>query len=119
MVIQGIEVKKGLIIGQPWIDLILDGYKTWEMRTTGTKFRGEFALIQKGTGLIVGISNLVDSLAPLSPEELIVFKHKHNVDYEKQPELLNWNTPWVMENSRRIPPIRYKHRQGAVIWVSL
>lgn len=36
MIIQGIEVNKGLIIDTPWIDLILDGKKCWEMRSTGT-----------------------------------------------------------------------------------
>ncbi|MBF4307663.1 ASCH domain-containing protein, partial [Vibrio anguillarum] len=48
MIIQGVEISKGLIVDQPWIDLILDGQKCWEMRSHTTHFRGDFALIQKG-----------------------------------------------------------------------
>jgi hypothetical protein len=39
----------GLVIDKPWIDLILDGKKTWEMRSTLTKKRGKIALIRKGS----------------------------------------------------------------------
>ncbi|QXC58710.1 ASCH domain-containing protein [Vibrio mimicus] len=119
MIIHGVEISKGLIVDQPWIDLILDGQKCWEMRSHATHFRGDFALIQKGTGHIVGLSTLIDSLAPLSTNELAVYSEKHRVDYQSQPELIKWNTPWVLDNSRRIEPVPYKHKQGAVIWVNL
>ncbi|EGQ9240000.1 ASCH domain-containing protein [Vibrio vulnificus] len=119
MIIHGVEIRKGLIVDQPWIDLILDGQKCWEMRSYATHFRGDFALIQKGTGHIVGLSTLIDSLAPLSTNELVVNSEKHRVDYQAQPELIKWNTPWVLDNSRRIEPVPYKHKQGAVIWVNL
>lgn len=36
MLINGVEVSKGLIIKQPWINLILDGLKVWEMRSRRT-----------------------------------------------------------------------------------
>ncbi|EMG1420529.1 ASCH domain-containing protein [Vibrio cholerae] len=119
MIINGIEITKGLIVDKPWIDLILNGEKTWEMRTYSTKYRGQFALIEKGTGLIVGVSTLVDALNPLLPNELVLFFEKHRVDYKSQPELLKWNTPWVLDQSHRITPTKYKHKQGAVIWVNL
>ncbi|NOI32035.1 ASCH domain-containing protein [Vibrio coralliilyticus] len=119
MLIQGIEISKGLIIDQPWIDLILNGSKCWEMRSHATNFRGDFALIQKGTGHIVGLSTLIDSLNPLSASELTVYMDKHRVDYQSQPELLKWNTPWVLGNSRRIKPVPYKHKRGAVVWINL
>ena len=34
------SITKALIVDQPWIDLILSGRKTWEMRGTSTSFRG-------------------------------------------------------------------------------
>ena len=36
---------KALIVREPWIDLILDGHKTWELRTQPTSIRGRIALI--------------------------------------------------------------------------
>ncbi|MBF4371295.1 hypothetical protein EAY04_25240, partial [Vibrio anguillarum] len=80
---------------------------------------GDFALIQKGTGHIVGLSTLIDSLAPLSTNELAIYSEKHRVDYQAQPELTKWNIPWVLDNSRRIKPVPYKPKRGAVIWVNL
>lgn len=37
----------GLIIRQPWLDRILDGQKTWEIRGTNTQIRGPIGLIQQ------------------------------------------------------------------------
>ncbi len=37
---------KALVIRSPWIDLILAGSKTWEMRTKPTSIRGRVALIK-------------------------------------------------------------------------
>jgi len=41
------KIVKALIIADPWIDLILDGRKTWEMRSRNTGHRGWFGLIRK------------------------------------------------------------------------
>lgn len=35
----------GLLIRRPWIDLILDGYKTREIRGMPTRIRGTIGLI--------------------------------------------------------------------------
>ncbi|ELN6870696.1 hypothetical protein AB0485_004011 [Vibrio parahaemolyticus] len=58
---------------------ILAGLKVWEMRSTKTKIRGTIALIEQGTGLIVGLANLTDSLEPLSHAELMANFDKHKV----------------------------------------
>lgn len=44
----------GLIIKSPWIDLILQGRKTWEIRGSHTHTRGLVALIKSRSGSIVG-----------------------------------------------------------------
>lgn len=119
MIIDNIQVTKGLIIDTPWIDYILSGDKIWEMRSTATKIRGTIALIQKGTGNIVGLATLTDSLPEMTIEELVASQDKHKVDYLQRPELQKWNKPWVLNDARRIPPTRYTHKQGAVIWVNL
>lgn len=121
MFIDGIEYKKAIIIDYPWVDYILDQIKTWEMRSTTSKFRGKIAIIAKGTGCIVGVGDFVDSLPKMNKEQLILNFDKHHVDYEAHPELLKWCCPWVINNVKRIEPIPYDTRakRGAVIWVNI
>lgn len=123
MIINGKNITKALIVAQPWVDKIFsedpDEIKDWEMRSSSTKIRGDIGIIEKGTGRIVGITTLVDCLAPLTVDELVANKHRHRVDFENNPDLVKWNNPWVLENSHRIDPIQYTHPQGAVIWVNV
>jgi hypothetical protein len=109
---------KGLIIKDPWIDLILDGYKTWEIRGSNTAHRGHTELIMSGSGMIYGCADLVDSF----PMDLNMFKEnrmKHCIDAERLTHY-NQNWAWVFENNKRYHPLKpYKHPQGAVIWVNL
>lgn len=58
----------GLIVDQPWIQLIICGNKSWEMRANAVKRRGPVALIAKGTGTVVGVAHLVDVRGPFSSE---------------------------------------------------
>ena len=61
----------GLLIRTPWIDLILGGSKTWEIRGTRTSKRGRIGLIQSGTGAVIGVADLVDVAGPLTLAELV------------------------------------------------
>ncbi len=54
---------KGLIIKEAWIDLILDGRKTWEIRGRQTNKREKIGIIQSGTGTVIGTVDLVDCIA--------------------------------------------------------
>ena len=63
---------KGLVIEGPWLDLILAGKKTWEMRKRPWHHRGEVALIRKGSLHVYGVATLTDCRGPLSQEELAV-----------------------------------------------
>ena len=45
-------------IREPWIDMILDGLKTWEIRSKFTKKIGPVALIRSKSGTVVGTANL-------------------------------------------------------------
>lgn len=70
-------VRKALIIDSPWIEKILAGEKTWEMRSTRTKLRGPFGLIQKGSGQIKGIAHLDMASGPYNNDELAQHFGKH------------------------------------------
>ncbi len=112
----------GLVIREPWIDLILDGQKTWELRTMPTKVRGRIALIRKGSGLIEGTVDLVDSLPRLDAIGLADSEPFHRVPPSEQPTAVKngWLFPWLVLNSSRLPsPIRYAHPSGAVTFVKL
>jgi ASCH domain len=114
---------RGLVIDTPWIDLILAGEKTWEMRSTHSSKRGRIALIRKGSGLIVGYANLVDSVGPLSEDALASNTNKHQITAERFGDgswMGQWNHAWVLSEVQQLPqPIPYKHPSGAVIWVDL
>lgn len=110
---------KGLIIKEPYVDYIVDGKKCWEMRKTPTTIRGPIALIKKGSGLIVGVAKIVDSLPELSASEMAHHFHKHRIPHE-DIETTEWRHPWVLESAQRLRnPVPYEHPSGAVIWVNL
>lgn len=108
---------KALVIRQPWVDLILSGEKTWELRGSATSFRGRFAVIQSGTGTVVGICQLVAVVGPLAAGDLAESTAKHRV-----PCRPRYRRPhaWVLEGAERLRrPVPYRHPSGAVIWVNL
>jgi gamma-glutamylcyclotransferase (GGCT)/AIG2-like uncharacterized protein YtfP len=111
---------KGLIIKSPWIELILDGKKTWEIRGANTRIIGTVALIKSGSGKIFGEVTIVES-RELSLVDYQETKKFHHVDSEKTLQLPYKKTyAWVMENPVIYKePIPYKHPMGAVIWVNL
>ncbi|MEK8017999.1 MAG: ASCH domain-containing protein [Candidatus Parabeggiatoa sp.] len=109
---------KGLIIRQPWLDLILSGQKTFEMRSKLTRIRGEIGLIQSGSGLVLGTAHLLDCVH-LMRYELEKYQDKHCVDLQN-PLLDKYRWAWQLSDARRFDkPLPYKHSRGAVIWVNL
>jgi len=114
--LKGIE--RALIIKQPHIGSILDNRKCWEMRSTDTKTRGWIALIEQGTGLIIGKCFLFQT-KKLDNDSLRTEQSKkyHCLDYSTG-KYDKWSWAWVIGRMERFDkPIPYKHPQGAVIWV--
>lgn len=110
---------RALIIDSFWLAMILNGLKTWEMRSACTKIRGEIGLIEKGTGLIVGKANLVDSLSPLAVDDYFNHVSKHRIT-RRDGVSDKWRCPWVLEDVVKFDaPIKYNHPKGAVIWVRI
>ncbi len=112
---------KGLVIRQPWIGMILRGEKTWEMRSQPCRHRGPIALIEKGSGTVVAVAQLVDDLAPLSEAELRSSISKHGIRMADIPDAVRngWVRPWVLADVVRLSrPVRYNHTSGGS-WVNL
>ncbi len=113
---------KGLIIKEPWIDLILSGEKVWEVRGTDTRIRGTIALIKSGSGTVVGLCDLKDVIGPLSLHKIRRTKPFHAIPSNKIMNKLPYpNTyAWVLDNTIGLrKPVFYHHPRGAVIWVNL
>ncbi len=111
----------GLVIKEPWIDLILSGKKTWEIRGTRTKTKTNVALIKSGSGRIIGTCDIVGCLGPFLLDDLKASKQLHCVP-DDQLQIVNYRKiyAWVISNARGLEdPIEYQHPSGAVIWVDL
>lgn len=109
---------KALIIKKQWLDLILEGKKSWEIRGSNTKIRGQIELIQSGSGLIVGRCDIVDSI------ELTRQQYENSFDKHciSDISILPYKKAyaWVINNPIRYKnPRKYKHPKGAVIWVKI
>lgn len=113
---------KALIINEPWISHIIDGSKTWEMRSRSTTIRGQFGLIKKGSGAISGVATLVGCGDPLTPEAMIRAFDKHCIPEHmiRNDQVAKWNCPWMLSSVRKlVSPVPYRHKPGAVTWVNL
>lgn len=109
---------KGLVIKSPWIEMILQGKKTWEIRGSNTKIRGKIALIKSGSGKIFGTVDVVDSFAV----DLTMYQNEKNMHQIQDVSVLPYpkTHAWILENPVIFDePIPYVHPQGAVIWVNL
>ena len=113
---------KALLIKKKWLDLILSGEKTWELRGSNTARRGEIALIESGTGTIVGTCVVEGAEGPLSLSKLKRSKAMHGVapkEFSDTPPYKRTHA-WILGKARRLRrPVRYRHPPGAVIWVDL
>jgi hypothetical protein len=114
---------KALISKSPHIENILSGKKTWEIRGSNTKIRGEIALIKSGSGTVVGKCEIVDVIGPISIDDLRLNIDKHCVTLEQFDQVFGRYKKifaWVLENASALQePVAYEHPQGAVIWVNL
>ncbi|RWD48639.1 MAG: ASCH domain-containing protein [Mesorhizobium sp.] len=116
------KITKGLIIADPWIGYLLDGSKTWEMRSSATSHRGWFGIIRKGTGAVYGVAKLAEVGMPLSPADMIATFERHRIPEHmiRSGEVAKWNVPWKLSDVRRLDrPVPYRHKSGAVTWVEL
>lgn len=114
---------RGLIIKKIPLEKILSGQKTWEMRGKKTERRGTIALIEKGTGQVVGTAELKECIGPLTSRQLRENMQKHQADEATVADHFSYKKnvyAWALQNAKRLrQPVHYTHPPGAVIWVNL
>jgi hypothetical protein len=112
---------RALLIRPYWIDLILKGKKTWEIRGSRTAMRGIIALVPSGSGTITGVCEVVDCIGPLSAS--LFRKNAAKAGMRPSEARLGWyrtTYAWVLKKPTRLKtPVPYRHPSGAVLWVKL
>lgn len=109
---------KALIVKRPWVDYILDGKKTWEVRGSNTTMRGEIELIQSSSGLVVGKCEII-GCKELSLSDYQNNKDKHCIPYTSTLPYKR-TYAWIITKAERYSqPKKYKHPKGAITWVNL
>lgn len=112
-------MKKGLIIREPWISMILEGIKTWEIRGSKTNIRGKIYLIKSKTQMVFGEINLIDCIK-INEKIYEENRDKHCISKEYiLPYTFDRMYAWVLsEPIIYEKPFHYHHKQGCVIWVN-
>jgi ASCH domain len=93
---------RALLVRSPYIEMILDGNKTWEIRGARTNVRGTVGLIRSRSGTVVGVCDVVDCIGPLTAEQFRNNARKAGMapDEAKLGHYIN-TFAWVIVN----PPI--------------
>lgn len=112
---------RALLIRREFLELILAGKKTWELRGSRSQIRGPIALIESGSGTVVGICTLVEVIGPLTLKDMQGNAKRIGCKSSELTSKHYKNTyAWVLGDVERLPkPVPYKHPSGAVIWVKL
>ena len=103
-------------INTQWLNRILEGQKTWEIRSNRLKQLGPTHLSPSGSRHIVGSCDVVDSISLTRP----VFRDNVDKHLLRSFSDVKYKNPhaWVLANVKPIdPPLLYKHKRGAVVFV--
>ncbi len=110
----------GLIVKKRWLNLILSGKKTIEIRGSNTKKIGQpIYLLESGTNLVKGTC-IIDSTYPISCSDWSEEREKHCVDISYSELKKRYKRPhaWVLRNVKLTEEEwKYEHPKGAIIWV--
>lgn len=117
---RGGENMDGLIIKKKWLDLIVSGIKTIEIRGSNTKRQNEtIYLLESGTHRVIATA-VISAAYPISCSDWSEERDKHcvNISYADLKKRYKTHYAWVLSKIEPIEDIwYYEHPQGAVIWV--
>lgn len=110
----------GLIIKKKWLDLIVSGEKTIEIRGSDTKkIDQKIYLLESGTGRVQA-ECVIRATYPISCSDWCEEIDRHCVDIPYSELIKRYKNPyaWVLSEVEPIEGIwYYEHPKGAVVWV--
>lgn len=107
----------GLIVLQPYLDLLLTGTKTWEIRSTNTETRGEICLVLKGR--VYGTISITGCQA-ISHAELELNRDKHQIKDISVVAGYTTLFAWMMSSPKKLPqPLPFAWKTGQQVWVKV
>lgn len=114
---------RALILMPEPLNWILDGKKTWDVRSQSTPVRGRIALLERGTRRIVGTCTLTDCI-PITLDEYVANHAKMN---RTRAELESWRHKqpamqyaWVLADVQRLPAsIAFTSPKDQIVWATL
>ena len=110
---------KALIVKPYWVDFLLKGEKTLEIRGSHTQIRGTIGVVKSGTGLIYGTVEVVESVA-LDDKTYEERRSEHRVPAPFEDIPYRQVCGWKVQNPILFQtPRPYHHKQGCVIWVNV
>lgn len=108
------------ILHKKWLDLIIDGKKTLEIRGSNTNKQGEkIYLLESGSGRIKA-ECIIEATYPISCSDWSEERENHcvNISYTELKKRYKNPYAWVLAEIKPIEDIwYYKHPKGAVTWV--
>lgn len=111
---------KGLIVREEPMKRILNGTKTWEMRSRKSHIRGKIALITSKSGTVVGTAEMVDCIGPLTVREWNANLSKMGLGNDHKITKISEIGDvyaWVLKDAKRFKkPIPYTHKPGIINW---
>ena len=113
---------RALKVNQHWVQLLLDGSKTWEVRSYNTKVRGRVALASTESKLLHGDVEIVDC-TEIPRRAFAEYVHKHRVaDAKTIAMVLKYKAifAWHVASPRTyVNPTPFPNPTGAVIFVHI
>ncbi len=110
----------GLIIKKEWLDLILRGKKTLEIRGSNTNKQGQRIYLLESGSCRVKAECIINSAYPISCSDWSEERENHCVDISYTELKKRYKNPyaWVLSEIKPIEDILYyDHPKGAIIWV--
>ena len=113
---------RGLIIHKHWLELTLDGKKSFEIRTKNSKSCERFGLICAGTGEVWGEARLLFARKETREKALTLggkcytkaLQEFINTQLKGRPHVYIWYFDNIVRYDKPKP---YKHPQGAQTWI--
>jgi len=125
------DLAVALQVRPPWVGLILQGRKRWELRSQSTHRRGRIGLVETGTSSIVGEVTLKDCIF-VGKKVGTRWKYINNLSFKgtfanhrctrSDIAAMGYEQlyAWVFCNCVRFNyPLRIQRKQGAITWLQL